>query len=113
PRPQNGTFDIGAYERIPLYYTSVKTGSWSVTGTWNSSTDNLNWTAAVDVPSVYDQSVVVQNDHEINVNVNGSSTTLIIQPKGKLTIDAGQTLNLSATLTLERNCYCGRRQHRP
>lgn len=103
PRPQNGTFDIGAYERMPLYYTSVKTGSWSGTGTWNSSTDNLNWTAAVDVPSVYDQSVVVQNDHEINVNVNGSSTTLIIQPKGKLTIDAGQTLNLSATLTLESN----------
>ena len=72
------------------FYRSATSGDWSAIETWEVSTDNgSTWSAATEIPSQMAASISIQPDHLVTINSEATARTLIIQPKGMLTVGEG------------------------
>lgn len=91
PRPRNSSYYLASEENA---FRSQDTGDWSSTGTWEGSYDEgTNWYKIGNdiIPSQMAASISIQPDHLVTVDAsaNATASTLIIQPKGMLTVGEG------------------------
>jgi hypothetical protein len=93
------TVDRGAYEYVT--YRSKTTGNWGNVTSWQSTGDNT-WADVTVIPTEnVAGSINIQNTHEITVAASATSSALIVNPGGKLTLNSGQTLTVTNGITLE------------
>ncbi|MDQ2769949.1 MAG: fibronectin type III domain-containing protein [Bacteroidota bacterium] len=79
----------------PGYFRSVATGNWGSPATWESSADNVSWTAAPVAPLYqFLPTVNVRNTHTVTLATAESLKTVTIESGGVLTTVAGQTLTV-------------------
>ena len=87
------SYPLGTFSLPTDYFRSVTSGSWSNTATWQSSPDNITWTAATLVPGVLASNVVIRSPDSVYLAANTSTLNV--------TVSSGATLNaLSFTLTV-------------
>ncbi|SEG50521.1 Putative Ig domain-containing protein [Halpernia humi] len=77
---------------VKKYYKSRGTGgNWNSASSWDSSTDNITFTASTDVPTKDNaNSIIIQNGQKITINSSGVSMT-------ETTVQSGGTLEITTT----------------
>jgi len=78
---------------LKTYYRSRQNGNWSVSSTWESSTDNTTWNIATNPPTKDADKILIQSGHTIYVNslVSLDQTTIA----GTLELQTGGILNIN------------------
>lgn len=66
------------------YFRSVASGNWNLPSTWESSPDNITWTAATLTPSSVANTIYIRNGHTVTVNSMETADQLQIQNGGTL-----------------------------
>ncbi|HEY6914668.1 MAG TPA: discoidin domain-containing protein, partial [Paludibacter sp.] len=92
-------WEFKIYGTTPNLYRSTATGNWNDVASWETSTDNVNWTPAVLIPSANADQINIQRNQAMTMDVNVTTTSLTLQPSAKLTLNAGNTL-IANTITL-------------
>jgi len=84
---------VGTFSLPTDYFRSVTSGSWSNTATWQSSTNNITWTAATLVPGVLAAHVFIRSPDSVYLAANASALNV--------TVSSGAVLNAQGfTLTV-------------
>ena len=113
PRIFNGTVDLGAYERIPVWYVATS-GSDSAVGT-NWSTAKQTIQAAVDVAYPYESVLVTNGIYATGVRMTPGYSTLnrvvitnniVVQSVNGPAMTSIQGLNDGASTSLSANARC-------
>lgn len=99
PNPRNAFF--GMVSSATDYFRSAKSGNWEVASTWESSADgSTEWMPATLVPGLESQGVIISNENEVIVTENASTSSLTVNPNGKLTVNEGITFTASSVTLL-------------
>ena len=75
------------------YYRSRQNGDWAAANTWESSTDNINWSIAKKAPTKDAEKIIIQNGHTVGVSTSVSLDQTVIS--GVLEIQTGGILNIN------------------
>ncbi|MEO6838888.1 MAG: hypothetical protein ABI261_09520, partial [Ginsengibacter sp.] len=75
------------------YFRSRQSGNWSLTSTWESSPDNINWELATEAPTKDANAIIIGSAHTVSVSNSVSLDQTIIQ--GKLELQTGGVLNIN------------------
>lgn len=88
---------------IKKYYKSKTTGDWKNASSWDSSTDNITFSASADFPTKDNaNSIIIQNAHKITINSSGvSMTETTVQNGGTLEIKTSNSFELSGADEIE------------
>ena len=100
-------WELRVYGTSETYYRTKSDGSWSDISTWETSTDNLNWTDATTIPTNLHKKIEVSAGDELVVSGNVTASELEIQPAGKITINQGVSLNSSVVSLLSSSSGTG------
>ncbi len=74
----------------PLYYQTKASGNWSALSSWEVSTDQLNWTAATEIPTWYADVIRIRTGHLINHQYFATADQLIIETGSLLQHSGGR-----------------------
>lgn len=85
------------------YFRSLTSGNWSSTSTWQSSSDNSNWSNATLVPTSSANSIVIQTGHTVTINATATASSITINGTGVLTFDGVAARSLTVTNDLTVN----------
>ena len=85
---------------VNIAYRSKTSGNWSDAGTWETSTDNSNWSAAIQSPTSSAASVSISNTHTVVIAANATSPSLTVNSAANLTLNSGTTLNVTGNFTI-------------
>lgn len=87
-------FDVATQSTATDYFrTNVTSGTWSAPGTWQSSSDNMNWITATLAPNSNANTILIRNNSTITIT---SSVTI-----DQATIEAGSMVEITnGTLTI-------------
>jgi len=80
-------------------FRTTGSGNWNDLSTWQTSSDNINWTPAVVFPTTYANSIEIESAQTITLTENLSASDVNIKAGGKLTLNSGKTLTANS-LTL-------------
>lgn len=78
------------------YFRSVVTGPWNASATWESSPDNITWSAATLTPTFAANTISIRNSNTVTINSNEDIDEVVIEMGGILTHN-------SNTLTIHDN----------
>ena len=87
-------FDITAASALTNYYRSAGSGKWNELTSWESSGNNIAWTAATLIPNAASRSIVIRTGHIITCDSNEVGDQMTISSGGTLKIVTGGTLTL-------------------
>ncbi len=68
----------------PMFFRTVQSGNWNNTATWESSPDNITYTAATSTPTSADMAIVVRNGHTVTVTAAVTIDETTVQPQGAI-----------------------------
>ncbi len=86
------------------FFRSKTTGNWNTESSWESSANgSTNWITATSTPTNTANAVSIESGHEVTVNANATSSGLIVQAGGKLSINSTYTLAVTGNLSIESN----------
>ncbi|WP_432672164.1 T9SS sorting signal type C domain-containing protein [Flavobacterium sp. SM2513] len=102
-------FDIETASGASNYFRSAATGKWNELSSWESSGDNITWTAATLIPNALSRSIIIKSGHTItcdsteegDVMTISAGGTLKIVAGGVFTVKNGSSWDLTVTGTLE------------
>jgi len=78
-----------------FYYRSKASGNWSSLATWEYSSDNLVWNAAVVIPDHSNSlGIIISSGHNVAVNANVIADQMVISAGAQLGITSGVTLSI-------------------
>ena len=100
-------WELQVFGTSEAYYRTKSGGNWSDISTWETSTDNLNWTDATTVPTNLYKKITVSDGDELLVSGNVTASELEIQPAGKITINQSVNLNTSVVNILSSSSGTG------
>lgn len=87
-----------------LHYRSARSGNWSSLTSWEVAADEVNWSAAAELPTWYASSIHIRNGHTITHQYFSVVDQLLIESGGQLQHSGGQlTLNDGAGDDLQVN----------
>lgn len=66
------------------YFRSKQSGNWSLSSSWESSSDNSTWINATLIPTSAANSIAIRSGHTITINTNVSADQLTIETGGEL-----------------------------
>ncbi len=90
------TFNITVASNTTDYFRSAVTGDWATPATWESSSDNSNWSTATLAPTSSAATVTIRNGHTVTVSTSVTVDDIVIANGGILTINSTTgTLNLN------------------
>ena len=87
-------FDIETASGASNYFRSAASGKWNEIASWESSGDNISWTAATLVPTAVSQSITIRAGHTITCDSTEEGDRMVISATGVLKIVTGGTLNI-------------------
>ncbi len=90
----SGNFDITVASSSTNFFRSAGSGKWSEITSWESSGNNIAWTAATLIPNAASRSIIIRNGHIITCDSNEVGDQMTISAGGTLKIVAGGTLTL-------------------
>lgn len=93
----SSTFNIILQSSASDYFRSKGTGNWGAVGSWESSSDNVNWISATLSPTSSAAFVTVRAGHTITVS-SATSKNLTVESGGFLTVNA--SFSISGTNTV-------------
>lgn len=76
------------------YFRSAATGDWNQLATWESSPDNVIWTAATLTPTNAANTISIRNTHTVTVNSNEDMDQVVIE-NGAVLIHSSNTLTVN------------------
>ncbi|UPT65396.1 MAG: hypothetical protein M0D57_12600 [Sphingobacteriales bacterium JAD_PAG50586_3] len=90
------------------YQSNVTTGNWDAAGSWQTSTDNVNWVAATAAPDFNANTITIRNGHTITITqgittdqtVVAAGGTLVINPSVIFVLNDGAGVDLQVNGTL-------------
>lgn len=94
----NGGIDIhiGKYSsggsNITDYFHTKASGNWNAIATWESSPDNVTWTAATLTPDFNANTITIRAGHNVSVTANVTIDQTVIDNGGSVTINNGVTV---------------------
>ncbi|WP_312422674.1 T9SS type A sorting domain-containing protein [Epilithonimonas sp.] len=94
----SSTFNIILQSSASDYFRSKGTGNWGAVGSWESSSDNVNWISATLSPTSSAAFVTVRAGHTITVSASATSKNLTVESGGFLTVNA--SFSISGTNTV-------------
>jgi hypothetical protein len=71
--------DINISRNIDSYFRSVASGDWKNIATWESSSDNIFWNAALMPPSNFAKTITIRNTHTVSINSNVNLDETIVE----------------------------------
>ena len=71
------------------YFRSAATGDWGAVSTWDSSPDNITWSAATITPASSADTIWIRNGHMVTVSSDQNMDQTVIQSGGILFHSAG------------------------
>jgi hypothetical protein len=71
------------------YFRSVQTGDWGTLTTWESSPDNITWTAATLIPVSTANTISIKNGHTVTVSTSQYMDQVVIESGGVLLYAGG------------------------
>jgi len=77
------------------YFRSTASGNWGAVSSWESSYNNSNWVTSSLIPGSAAGSVSILNGQIITVDDDISTSDIIVNAGGGLTLNAGKTLHAS------------------
>ena len=77
------------------HFRSVVTGDWATAGTWESSSDNVNWITATLAPTSSANTITIQNGHTITISSTVTIDQVIINNGGILSHAGGILLTIA------------------
>lgn len=86
-------WELEIYGTDNAFYRTKNSGNWNDATNWEVSTDNINWSETLNIPSNTNKSITIDSEHEFVISSNSSATEINIQPGAKLTINNVATLN--------------------
>lgn len=89
-------WEFKIYGTDAVFYRSTGTGNWSDASSWETSTDNLNWTPSATTPPANANAINIQSNQAITLSDNVVTTALTLQPGAKLTVNAAKTLTANS-----------------
>jgi len=107
-RAQGTNYCMGAYEltRSKFFFRSNASGNWSTLNSWQYSPNTI-WLSATSAPTSSASSVTIQNVHEITVDANATSPSLVVNSGAKLTLNSGNTLGINGNFTINSDPSLG------
>ncbi|HAP95439.1 MAG TPA: hypothetical protein DCP54_06755, partial [Chryseobacterium sp.] len=97
----SSAFNIVVLSSATDYFRSKQTGSpgnWGTAGSWESSSDNVNWISATLSPTSSAAFVTVRAGHTITVSASATSKNLTVESGGFLTVN--DSFSISGTNTI-------------
>ncbi len=94
----SSTFNIILQSSASDYFRSKGAGNWGAVGSWESSSDNVNWISATLSPTSSAAFVTVRAGHTITVSASATSKNLNVESGGFLTVNA--SFSISGTNTV-------------
>jgi hypothetical protein len=88
-------FDIATASAATNFYRSAANGDWNNVASWETSGNNVLWTASTLVPNAVSSSIVIRAGHIITVNSTEVGDQITIASAGTLRIVSGGTLNVN------------------
>ncbi len=80
------------------YFRTKASGNWSEINSWQSSSDNSNWTPTSAAPTSSASNIIIQEGNELTVDADATASSLNINPGGKLTLNATKTLSINSLI---------------
>ena len=77
------------------YFRTKASGNWNATSTWQSSSDNVNWSAATLTPNSSANVITVQTGHTVAVTTGVTVDQVVVQSGGQITVNSGVTLTIA------------------
>ncbi len=74
------------------FRSNVAAGDWATAGSWQSSHDNVTWSAATLVPDANSSGVLIRNGHNITVSTNVTTDDTTVEATGQITVSSTGTL---------------------
>jgi hypothetical protein len=71
------------------HFRSLTTGNWNSLSTWESSPDNIIWTAATSLPTSAANAITIRNGHTVTLTASTTADELTIHSGGTLLYSAG------------------------
>lgn len=75
------------------YFRSIQSGDWNNPSTWETSTDNLSWSAATEIPTQDASTITVRNGNTVFIRNSVSLDETIVE--GVLELQTGGILNIN------------------
>ena len=80
---------VGASAANDYFRSSVLSGDWSNSSSWESSSNNTTWQPSTQAPTVTSRGVVVRNTHTINITSSLSIDDVVIESGAQVNINGG------------------------
>jgi hypothetical protein len=77
------------------YFRSKQSGNWSLSSSWESSSNNSTWINATLIPTSDANSITIRSGHSITINSNVSADQLTVEPGGVLSHLSGRVFTLN------------------
>lgn len=97
----SSAFNIVVLSSATDYFRTKQTGSagnWGTAGSWESSSDNVNWITATSAPTSSATSIVIRSGHTITVAASASAKNLNINSGGFLTVNSSFSITGTNTV---------------
>ncbi len=78
-----------------LYFRSKQSGIWQDPATWESSSDNINFTAAVYSPDFNSNTITVRDQHTVTINANLTLDQTVINTGGMVIVNPSIVLTVN------------------
>lgn len=80
---------------IADHFRSVKDGNWNSAGTWQSSSNNINWIPATSAPTGSAKSIIISNPHKVTLTAPASANALLVESGATLIHRNGFSFNIA------------------
>ena len=77
------------------YFRTQASGNWNSTSTWQSSADNVNWSAATLTPNSSAKGITIQTGNTVTVTAGVTVDQVVVQSGGQITVNSGVTLTIA------------------
>ncbi|MET0751826.1 MAG: Calx-beta domain-containing protein [Pyrinomonadaceae bacterium] len=77
-----------------IQYRSKTSGNWFAIGTWETSTDGINWSNATSVPTDANGAINIRDTHIVTINNALSVDQLTVDTGGQLTLNGSQVIQV-------------------
>ncbi len=91
----SSTFDIAPASGATNFFRSAASGDWDNVASWETSGNNVLWTASTLVPNALSRSIVIRPGHTITIDSAEAGDQITINSTGTLRIVSGGNFNLN------------------